>query len=179
VILGFAWFAWPVTLTTAASVTAVSLSLDAARNHRSPAARTAIAAGAVLAFGVPALVELLGTRVRCGDGFSWRSATPGSVRGALAVGAVVALVLLRAACGPAGRIWPLPLALAAILGGGFVLETFVAVGAFGAFCDEGTATPLVVQAAVALLPPVVAVVTGRFLRPPPEGELPSESRRAW
>lgn len=177
-ILGFVWFAWPVTLTTATSVTAVSLSFDAARNHRSAAARRAIAVGAVLACAVPALGELLGTRVRCGDGFSWASDTPGAVRGALALGGLVVLAFLRVACGPAGRIWPLPLALAAIVGVGFVLETFVAVGAFGAFCDEGTATPLVVQAVVALVAPVVVVAAGRFVRLPPEGGLAS-TRRAW
>ena len=42
-IAGFVWFGWSITLSAAATTTAVSLYVDAARNHRSLPTRAPVA----------------------------------------------------------------------------------------------------------------------------------------
>ena len=178
------WLVWPISATTAASVTGVLLHAAALRNGRTVATRRGVAVGGALVFLVPALAWT--SRVSCSDtGFGLAFWAPPTVLLAVGVPAVVgALVGLRVASGPAARPWLLPVILAAVAILGLFAETLLGVRALSQSCNDGemggSSLLLVVQAGLALLAPaaIVALGPGWARRIEPDS-VPDSTPRAW
>jgi hypothetical protein len=177
-VLGFAWFIWPISVSVAASFTATSLYMAAVRNGRSADTQRLVAAGAVVAFVLPAAAMTAGTDIYCSDNESQISLkTPALLLLALVAAGVVGLCCLRAISGRSQRRWLLPVVLLGVTLVGFFLETFLTLTAMSGYCD-GRVILFYLQGGTALLLPPFVVAAAR--RPSSElGELPAERPRAW
>lgn len=167
-ILGYVWFVWPISLTVAATVTALSLYEDAGRNGAARSVQWLFAAGGVSAFAIPALATLAATDISCSEdtGFGWNIKLSGPLFLALVVAAVGGLCALRVASGPERRRWVLLASLLGLAVAGFFLETFLGVGAIAVNCEYGNPGYLWFQGGLALVLPIIIVTVKVKLFPP-------------
>jgi hypothetical protein len=165
------WFLWPVTVTSTAAFTAVSLWVNARRNGAPRNRQVPLTIAGALVPLAPAIAMTMGTSVSCHQGTGAQSmARQGGLPAPMFLGLVAAAILavasLQEASGRVRRPRRVPYTLLGITVVGVLVESVVGYLALEPTCADGGIGLLVVHYGVALALPAI-IVTRRVRASPP------------